>query len=82
MTTLETVNGFCIELKKLEKNGKIGGRLSPSELVAIQILEDVDTETCLRIAHIAMNEAVKKVGLRLAIASFDNDITLPMETLG
>ena len=82
MKTLETINRFCAELRKLEENEKIGGRLSPSELVAMQILEDVDAETCLRIAHIAMNEAVKKVGLRLAIASLDTDMTLPMEGLG
>ena len=82
MTTLETVNRFCAELKKLEKNAKVGGRLSPSELVVMQILEDVDTETCLRIAHIAMNEAVKKVSFGLAIAPINTDITLPMETLG
>jgi len=82
MTTLETVNRFCAELRKLEENGKIGGRLSPSELVAMQILEDVDTETCLRIAHIAMNEAVKKVSSGLAIASLDSDTKTPMETLG
>ena len=82
MTTLETVNRFCAKLRKLEENGKIEGRLSPSELVAIQILEDVDTETCLRIAHIAMNEAVKKVSSRLAIAPLNTDMTSPMETLG